>query len=70
MNIFKPGTKVKLLDLDMDSIYGIICSVNITQERIVYEVAYWVSNQRHKEWFEEFEIVSYTGNSVRKIGFK
>lgn len=63
MEIYKPGTTVKINEIE-----ATVLSVQINENRIIYHLSWWVNSDRKTEWVEEFEI--HSKEHKEKIGFK
>lgn len=65
MNVYKPGTKIKIHGLDAR-----VLQVCISNQEITYEITYWNGNDRKKEWVHAFELDSTEESEQLRIGFK
>ena len=66
MEIYKPGTKIKI----HDEIEGVITQVIIIQtENCLYKCAWWNGRTRIEEFLYEMEF-STDGQNKKPIGFK
>lgn len=67
MEVYKPGTKVKLID----DIIGNIRAINIDSSHgIQYEIIWWSNRERKTSWLEPFEIKEFDTKEQLQIGFK
>ena len=65
--VYKCGTPVKIKNIDLA---GFITGINIEDERITYEVSYFMNNTYYVHKFCEYELVIYPFSDKVEIGFK
>jgi hypothetical protein len=67
ITVYKCGNEVKIKKIDLN---GFITGINIRDNRIMYEVSYFMNNTYCAHWFCEYELLFSVSNETMTIGFK
>jgi hypothetical protein len=65
--VYKCGTSVKIKNIDLK---GFITGISIRDERITYEISYFMNNTYYTHNFCEYELEIYPFSDKIQIGFK
>lgn len=64
--VYRCGSEVTLKNIE---IKGFITGINIRDERVVYEVSYFMDGKYYQNWFCNYEIECQESNKI-KVGYK